>query len=127
MAVNAQDLKDFQWKNRLILVIAENKENQNFQKQLAELQKNQTGLSERKLIIYKILPDKFSLGLESETWKKDSKLYQKYKTNDSDFQVLLLGLDGGIKLDQSEILSLKKLFDTIDSMPMRHSEMRKNR
>lgn len=127
MAVNAQDLKDFQWKNRLILIIAENEEDQNFQKQLAELQQDQDGLKERKLIIYKILPKNFSQGLESETWENGSALYQKYKTNASGFQVLLLGLDGGIKLDQSEILSLKKLFDTIDSMPMRQAEMRKNR
>ncbi|WP_372920515.1 DUF4174 domain-containing protein [Salegentibacter sp.] len=127
MAVNAQDIKDFQWKNRLVLIIAEDKENQSFQKQLAELQKDQDGLKERKLIIYKILPGKFSKGLESETWENDSVLYQKYKTNASGFQVLLLGLDGGIKLDQSEIISLKKLFNTIDSMPMRQAEMRKTR
>ncbi|MFT4833135.1 MAG: hypothetical protein ACI815_002799, partial [Psychroserpens sp.] len=29
------------------------------------------------------------------------------------------GLDGGIKLRQSTILNCKKLFNTIDAMPMR--------
>lgn len=126
MALNAQDLKDPQWKDRLVLVLAENKYNQKFQKQLDELQKDQKGLNDRKLIIYQILPDKFTTGLKAESWKNSSELYQKYKTRDQDFQVLLIGLDGGIKLDQSEILSLEKLFSTIDSMPMRQSEMRKN-
>jgi hypothetical protein len=48
------------------------------------------------------------------------------KENKSGFQVLLIGLDGGVKMDQSEIISCKKLFGTIDSMPMRKAEMIKN-
>lgn len=127
MSVNAQDLKNHKWNDRLVLVIAENKDDQIFQKQLAELQKDPKGLSERKLVIYQILPDKFSKGLEAEAWKNTAKLYKKYKTNNSDFQVLLIGLDGGIKLDQNKILSLQELFSTIDSMPMRQNEMHQNK
>lgn len=126
MAVNAQDLKDHQWKDRLVLVLADNKDKQNFQKQLAELQKDREALKERKLVIYQILPDKFTTGFKPESWKNNSELYHKYKTNNQDFQVLLIGLDGSIKLEQSAVLSLKKLFSTIDSMPMRQSEMRQN-
>lgn len=126
MAVNAQDLKDHQWEDRLVLVLADNKDKQNFQKQLAELQKDREALKERKLVIYQILPDKFTTGLKAESWKNNSELYHKYKTNNQDFQVLLIGLDGSIKLEQSAVLSLKKLFSTIDSMPMRQSEMRQN-
>ncbi len=126
MSVNAQDLKNHKWNDRLVLVIAENKDDKIFQKQLAELQKDPKGLSERKLVIYQILPDKFSKGLEAESWKNTAKLYKKYKTNNSDFQVLLIGLDGGIKLDQNKTLSLQELFSTIDSMPMRQNEMRQN-
>ena len=126
MAMNAQDIKDLEWKNRLVLVIAENKENKDFQKQLTELQQDKAGLKERKLIIFKILPDQFSRGLESETWENGSALYQEYITKASGFQVFLIGLDGRVKLVQSEILSLRKLFNTIDSMPMRQAEMRKN-
>ncbi len=127
MAVNAQDLKTHKWENRLVLVISKEQDSPNYKKQLSELKKDQKGLSERKLIIYKILPDKFSKGLESRNWKKASTLYEKYKTKNCDFQVLLIGLDGGIKLNQPKVLSLEKLFSTIHSMPMRQSEIRKNK
>lgn len=44
----------------------------------------------------------------------------------SDFEVILIGLDGGVKLRQTEALETKKLFDLINSVPMRQAEMRKN-
>ena len=127
MSLNAQDLSKHQWKDRLILIIAENEKNEKFQEQLTELQKNQKGLKDRKLVIYQILPEKYSTGFQINNWKNSAKLYKKYKAEESDFHIILIGLDGGKKLYQTEILSAEKLFDTIDSMPMRQSEMRKNK
>ena len=126
MNLNAQDLSKHQWKDRLILIVAEQK-NEKFQQQLTELQKHQQGLNERKLVIYQILPEKYTTGFEGENWKNSSDLYSKYKTKKSDFRVILIGLDGGEKLEQTEVLSAEKLFNTIDSMPMRQAEIRKNK
>ena len=126
MNVNAQDLSKHQWKDRLVLIIAEEK-TEKFQQQLTELQKHQQGLKERKLVVYKILPEKYSTGFEEENWKSSTELYKKYKAEKSNFRVILIGLDGGEKLEQTEVLSVEKLFNTIDSMPMRQAEMRKNR
>ncbi|GAM74297.1 serine-threonine protein phosphatase [Vibrio ishigakensis] len=42
---------------------------------------------------------------------------------DSDYGVVLIGKDGGIKHRQNE-LELNTLFNKIDAMPMRRSEMR---
>jgi len=127
MSLNAQDLSKHQWKDRLVLIIAEDENNEKLQQQLTELQKNQKGLKDRKLIIYQILPEKYNTGFQIETWNNSAELYKKYKTDKDDFKVILIGLDGGEKLAQTEILSAEKLFNTIDSMPMRQSEMRKNR
>ena len=126
MNLNAQDLSKHQWKDRLVLIIAEEK-NEKFQQQITELKKHQQGLKERKLVIYQILPTKYSTGFEEENWQQSSELYHKYKAEKSGFRVILIGLDAGEKLDQTEILSAEKLFNTIDSMPMRRAEMRKNR
>ncbi|APS37899.1 protein of unknown function [Salegentibacter agarivorans] len=126
MNLNAQDLSKHQWKDRLILIVAEQK-NEKFQQQLTELQKHQQGLNERKLVIYQILPEKYTTGFEEENWKNSSELFQKYKAEKSDFRVILIGLDGGEKLEQTEVLSAEKLFNTIDSMPMRQAEIRKNK
>jgi len=126
MNLNAQDLSKHQWKDRLVLIIAEDDDNEKFQKQLTELQNDQTGLKDRKLVIYQVLPKKFNTGFQKKTWKSSTELYKKYKAEDSEFRVVLIGLDGGEKLVQTEVLSVKKLFNTIDSMPMRQSEMRNN-
>ncbi|SKB53651.1 protein of unknown function [Salegentibacter holothuriorum] len=126
MNLNAQDLSKHQWKDRLVLIIAQEK-NKKFQQQLTELQKHQQSLKERKLVIYQIIAEKYSTGLAEENWKNSIELFQKYKEEKSDFRVLLIGLDGGEKLDQTKILSAEKLFNTIDSMPMRQAEMRKNK
>lgn len=126
MNLNAQDLSKHQWKDRLILIVAEEK-NEKFQQQLTELQKHQQGLNERKLVIYQILPDTYSTSFKAENWQQSSELYNKYKAEKSDFRVILIGLDGGEKLEQTEVLSAEKLFNTIDSMPMRQAEIRRNK
>jgi hypothetical protein len=41
------------------------------------------------------------------------------------FKVVLIGLDGGIKLQKNGQLTPEELFGTIDSMPMRRAEMNK--
>ena len=40
------------------------------------------------------------------------------------FEVVLIGLDGGIKLRQTKLVSLDKLFTLIDGMPMRRNELK---
>lgn len=44
----------------------------------------------------------------------------------NEFEVILIGLDGSIKLRQMEVLSKEDLIAIIDAMPMRKSEI-KNR
>ena len=41
------------------------------------------------------------------------------------FKINLTGKDGGVKLTSKSVLTLKKLYDTIDAMPMRKSEMKR--
>lgn len=125
MNLNAQDISKHHWKDRLLLIITEDENNEKFQKQLTEIQKHVSGLKDRKLVIYQILPKKSSTGFQ-ETWKSSTELYKKYRSRDGDFRVILIGLDGGEKLVQTEVLSVQKLFNTIDNMPMRQSEIRQN-
>lgn len=39
------------------------------------------------------------------------------------FKITLTGKDGGIKLTSKSVLTLEKLYGTIDAMPMRKAEM----
>jgi hypothetical protein len=127
LAGSAQDLSKHKWENRLILILTTDENNSAFQSQLAEFRKDLTGLKERKLIIYQVMPGEYKIGLDGTNKKKSGRLYNDYKKTDSGFEVILLGLDGGIKLQQNELLNLEKLYATIDVMPMRRRELeRKN-
>lgn len=53
--------------------------------------------------------------------------YQLTSNIDVEFQgILLIGKDGGIKLKRPFLVDPKKIFEIIDSMPMRKAEMRKS-
>lgn len=124
---SAQDLSKHQWKDRLILILTDNEDNPDFQSQLAEFRKDLTGLKERKIIIYQVMPEAYKTGLNGENNIKSGRLYNEYKKTDAGFEVILLGLDGGVKLRQNELLPLEKLFATIDVMPMRRQEIERKK
>lgn len=126
--LSAQDLSVHKWENRLLILLTEDAEDKAYKKQLKELSNCREGIEDRKLIIYQSTREKFRMGLGTEgEWNNSRDIYKKYKGNKPGFQVLLIALDGGVKIDQSELISCEKLFDTIDSMPMRKAEMRKNK
>lgn len=123
--MTAQNLKKHQWKNRIIIVLNNSTKNENFKNQISELKSHEKGLKERKLLIYHIEPRRYRIGLNgSDNWVESEKLYQEFGHSDKAFKVILIGLDGGIKLEQNEFLSADKLFSIIDAMPMRKNEIR---
>jgi hypothetical protein len=98
-----------------------------FIKQLEELNSNPDGLKERKLIVYKILPESQKTANTDSTWIYDSEVHSSYTKSGELFKVILIGLDGGIKLVQNEELSTEALFSKIDAMPMRRTEINNNK
>ena len=78
-------------------------------------------------MIYDIQKDKYRILFPKEReaqWTYSSDLYQRHTESSVPFSIILIGLDGGIKLRQQELLTAKELFRIIDSMPMRKAEMR---
>lgn len=73
------------------------------------------------------MPEEYKTGLDGENKKKSGRLYKEYKKTDAGFEVILLGLDGGVKLRQNELLQLEKLYGTIDVMPMRRQEIKRKK
>jgi len=97
-----------------------------FNSQLDLLKEKEAALKERKLIIYQIKGDKYRVGVSSEEeWRKIvHQDLHKIKQKDSRFEVILIGLDGGIKLRQNSIILEEDLFALIDGMPMRIRELK---
>jgi hypothetical protein len=122
--INAQDIESHKWENRLILILTDQADNENYLKQVEELKNHLDGVNERKILVYHITPESFKQGLMDEKWQKAETDYALYKKSDTQPEIILIGLDGGIKLRVNEFLSAQKLFATVDAMPMRRQEMK---
>lgn len=120
----SQNIASHQWENRVLLVLTDGANTSTFQNQIKELQAHENGLTNRKLIVYQIKKHSYTKGLLDEAWQNSSKTYEKYKSKNSSFEVILIGLDGGIKIRQPHLLTCEKLFEIIDVMPMRKSELK---
>lgn len=125
-SMNAQNLTEYQWENRLVVMFSQSEKSPAVEKQLKNLEEKSEGLKERKLKIIHSIPGRQRIIFPSSSEWQDSELYSTMKQKNTGFEVILIGLDGGVKLRQTEILENQRLFDLIDSMPMRKAEMRRN-
>lgn len=119
-----QDLRAHQWENRLFLIITKNLTSNIFKRQNEALASKTEELKQRKILVYKIVPENYQLEYSNKNIIQNDKIFKNYNKADSMFKLILVGLDGGIKLEQTEFLSTEKLFAVIDGMPMRRSEIR---
>jgi hypothetical protein len=69
------------------------------------------------------------MGLEHDPeWKPlSNNTFERYKSHTHQNEIVLIGLDGGVKLRQNEFLGCEDLFAIIDGMPMRRRELKGNR
>lgn len=122
----SQALSEFKWQNRLLVIFTESENSQTLEKQMKIFEKQAEDLEDRKLMVIHSIPGKHHSIFPNSTDWKNSSLYEKKENKDADYEIILIGLDGGVKLRQNELLKTKKLFALIDSMPMRQAEMRRN-
>ncbi|AYN66720.1 DUF4174 domain-containing protein [Euzebyella marina] len=132
ISLNAQELEAYRWNNRILIVKAEDAQSTEYIKQIDELTNADENMEDRKLILYQIegtdfkftdfkKPKKKEVGVVTEGFS------EKYLHTKNTFEVILIGLDGGVKLRQDEFLDKESLFRLIDSMPMRMNEMKKGK
>jgi hypothetical protein len=132
MKLHAQDIQKHRWENRILIVTTTNETFEKLNLQLEVFKNNKDELHERKLLVYKIVENQFEFIDFIHSKVKDSGTISdgfrdKYLENYEGFKVILIGLDGSIKLEQYEILSIDNLLSTIDAMPMRRNEIRRNK
>ena len=124
-------MEDLTWKNRVVIVQTSDNYSQKWLDQLEEFSHSQNELVERKLALFKIHQEEYTcidFARSDSTYSGDTDelFYKSVLAQSKDFEVILIGLDGGVKLRQEDVLSQKKLFQIIDAMPMRRSEMKEN-
>ena len=124
-----QNLDDHKWKNRILILKTLSTNSKRYNNQLNEFKNSDKEFKERKLVFYIINQDKFSLTNYKDSalnysGKVTNSLAENILTDSEDFEIILIGLDGRIKLQQNEILLKEDLFSFIDSMPMRKNELK---
>tara|TARA_R100000935_G_C2707988_1_gene112916 strand:- start:92 stop:520 length:429 start_codon:yes stop_codon:yes gene_type:complete len=123
--VQSQDLSKHHWENRIILLLTEDLEDHNFTNQLKELETGLKALEERNVIVYQVYQHQMKMGLAKDAnWTAATNLYKKYDEKNTAFEFYLIGLDGKVKLQDYNCISIDKIVDLIDSMPMRKNEIR---
>jgi hypothetical protein len=117
-------LQEYQWENRILVVFSEKDGKSILEDQQQLFAAHQAGMDDRDLIVFTITG---SSGKGPGGNLQDSEIvYLKEKYEPAKpYSIILIGKDGGEKLRSDDVLSIKKLFNTIDAMPMRQSEMKK--
>ncbi|HIB46830.1 MAG TPA: DUF4174 domain-containing protein [Flavobacteriaceae bacterium] len=117
--MKAQDLRKHQWKQRIIVVSSPAFGNTQARQQLEVLQNELAALKDRKLIVYHVTNSGYTVDFD-----EDIKISANKVSTISNFQVVLIGLDGGEKFRATDIQKAEKFFDLIDAMPMRRAEIK---
>ena len=107
------ELNQYLWKNRIILTFADDEDHPVLIKLKAEMKENECEIINRDLLHFHFSNDHYFGKLTT--------------TNDQSLRILLIGKDGGIKYESSRSVSILRLFELIDSMPMRQDEMQHDR
>jgi hypothetical protein len=119
------NLTQFQWKNRLLFLFAPNRNHPFFGSLRRALVAQQAEVADRDLVIFEILESGSSTmnatHLDPQTAQS---LREKFELRQGEFTVILIGKDGGVKLNRQDPIQLEDIFSLIDAMPMRREEMR---
>ena len=119
------DLKSFEWKNR-ILVIGGN--DSKYQNQFEILEVNKNEYIDRDMVVILINTDESKISYDGLgdfiNLDYDSTLSIRKRFNFNDFNLVLIGKDGGVKYNTNEPVKINKIFEIIDKMPMRIKEIK---
>ncbi|WP_375581249.1 DUF4174 domain-containing protein [Marivirga tractuosa] len=120
------NLDDFQWKNRLLIIYADDQKSSQLEEQLAKISINKEGYKERELKVILLKKEKVDIWNLNENHQLDfHQIIKELKIEENQpYENLLIGKDGGVKLRSNSPFSNEKLFNTIDAMPMRQREMK---
>ncbi|UCC14281.1 MAG: DUF4174 domain-containing protein [Gammaproteobacteria bacterium] len=118
-------LQPHQWQSRILLVFASEEDSAAMITTLAVLDDNQAGIVERDLIIGTVFPDGGRFGGTDLSKAECRQLRDRFAIRREAFTAILIGKDGSEKLRLRRPPAAAELFELIDSMPMRQSEIRR--
>ena len=120
-------LEAYTWKKRVLLVFTAHLKHDLYQEQIDAFEQATTGVLDRDLVVFRIVGNEgYTPDRKRLTKSQNQQLRKYYNVPLMQFQVILIGKDGGEKMRTiKKTMDVKQLFRTIDAMPMRRSEMRR--
>lgn len=122
--MQSQSLKEYRWKNRIIILVDGENDTAKFQKQYEAITAEGSALRDRDLILILLKEDLVELSNDNESDIDETQLRNELKIDSAFEGVILIGKDGGIKMREKFHAEPQAIFDLIDSMPMRQAEMK---
>ena len=119
------DIDDLRWRHRVLIVFAADSTQKFAEPLLNQIERYQSDFLDRDMVFIGIFSNA-SNHVDGQFLNELSikKLKARFGAGTSSFRVLLIGKDGGVKLDQQVSTDLNDIFALIDTMPMRRSEMK---
>ncbi|MDF4223479.1 DUF4174 domain-containing protein [Maribacter sp. M208] len=117
--LQAQNISDFKWKNRIIVLYEHENNTAKVKNALQQINNSTNKLTERDLVVFI-----YKNGLLYTKENKETTIQNNNIVPYSYDGYMLIGKDGGIKFKSHYPFDIKQVFDLIDSMPMRRSEMK---
>lgn len=108
-----EDLSLYRWRQRLIVIFAPSPHDQRYIAARETMLGQKAGLVERDIVVLVDASPDAGGGLRAQLGVDG-------------FRMLLIGKDGGVKIDRAAPIPAEVLFATIDAMPMRQREMRED-
>ena len=119
-------LDPYRWHNRILLVFAPSDNDERLGTTRNMVREHESGFVERHLITGTLLANEGIFDGQPLNAVRTESLRKRYTVGRSDFVVLLIGKDGGVKLRLTRPPEATELFELIDSMPMRRQEMQES-
>ena len=118
----AQALGQYKWKNRLLVVFSDTS-NAKAARQENMLMTERSGLGERDMLVLRVRGGSvmpiYGSGVELDA----DRIRQDVQGPEAgEFAVVLVGMDGTVKLSAHEPVTPAEIFALVDSMPMRATE-----
>lgn len=121
--LSMESLSQFEWKNRVLVLFGES-DNEKLRKQLDTLADQKPELTDRDMVVLHVEGNEVRTIFGDSAKLNARGLSAEAKAPAGQFEAILVGKDGGIKLRSENVVSTAELFDLVDRMPMRQAEQR---
>ena len=119
-------LEDLRWNSRVLVLFAPAADNPVLVRQIEALRGAAAGLGERDLVVFAAAGSRIlAVHGSAPSGETSASLAARLRPKDkAEVSAVLIGKDGGVKWRATAPFPIGAVFDTIDAMPMRRSEMR---